>query len=166
MNNMVREEGKTSILALCLELATMTAMSENDPIARDLFVSAYSSPISLDIIRKNDARRAKHIFHQFCPDWTDQQYAEAEILVSGIEYATLMTTDFSVPIQTRISGALESILRIYNVPENIRKQKIECVLSIDYKDLGTHILQNFKQYVTDTTEQAFDGLADTDHSRR
>lgn len=37
----------------------------------------------LDIIRKNDAERSKEVFK----DWTDENFAEAEVLVSGIEYA-------------------------------------------------------------------------------
>ena len=108
--------------------------------------------------RKNDANRAKSIYAEFCPDWTDQQYIEAEILVSGIEYATLMTTDYSVPIETRITGALESIMNIYNVPVDIRKQKINKVLSMNYRNLGRDILKDFKQYVNDTNEQTFEAL--------
>ena len=158
IQNMVQEEGKTSLLAVCLELATMSAMCEESEIAKDLFVSAYSSPMSLEIIRKNDALRAMQIYNQFCPDWTEQQYIEAEILVSGIEYATLMTTDYSVSIESRITGALDNVMKIYNVPDSIRRQKIEKVLSLDYRALSRQILENFKQYVDETNEHTFEAL--------
>lgn len=160
MQNMVQEEGKTSLLAVCLELATMSATSEENAIARDLFLSAYSSPISLEIIRKNDAQRSKSVYTEFCPDWTEQQFIEAEILVSGIEYATLMTTDYSVPIDLRITGALDNIMRIYNVPENIRQQKIQKILAMDYRALGRDILESFKQYVNEQTFEALLASAD------
>ena len=152
------EEGATSLLALSLEMATMAVICEENEIAKDLFLSAYSSPMALEIIRKNDALRSMHIYCEFCPDWTEQQYIEAEILVSGIEYATLMTTDYSVPIQQRITGALDNIMKIYNVPESIRQQKIEKVLSMDYQTLGRNILEQFKQYVNETNENTFENL--------
>ncbi len=158
IENMVQEEGKTSLLAVCLELATMSAVCEESEVTKDLFVSAYSSPMCLEIIRRNDTQRAMHIYKEFCPDWTQQQYIEAEILVSGIEYATLMTTDYSVPIELRITGALDSIMQIFNVPEEIRKQKIEKVLSIDFRRLGRTVLANFKHFVEQTNEAFFENL--------
>lgn len=160
MQNIV-QEGKTSLLAACLELAAMCVMCEESEIAKDLFVSAYSSPICLDIIRKNDARRARQIYKEFCPDWTDSQYIEAEILVSGIEYATLMTTNDSVPVQQRITGALDSVMKIYNIPEDIRLQNIHKILSTDYLALGAQVLEQFKQFVKNTNEHAFEALLDS-----
>jgi len=158
LQNMVQEEGTTSLLAVCLELATMAAMSEQSEVAKDLFLSAYSSPMCLEIIRKNDAQRAKYIYSEFCPDWSDQQYAEAEILVSGIEYATLMTTHDPVSLADRITGALNNIMMIFNVPEQTRKLNIRKVLALDYRTLGKSVLDQFRQFVDQSNEQTFDML--------
>ena len=152
------EEGETSILAVCLELATMAAMSEESEIARDFFISAYSSPKCLEIIRQNDTERAKRIFSPYCPDWTDLQYIEAEILVSGVEYATLMTTEDTAPLETRIAGALNNILLIFHVPEETRNQKINKILSLDYRSVGRRILKQFKEFVEQTNERTFEML--------
>lgn len=149
-------EGVSSIMAICLELTAMAAMSEESEIAKDLYLSAYSSPISLEIIRKNDASRAKKVFKDYCCDWTDEQFAEAETLVSGIEYATLMTTADSASLELRIEGALNNILTIYGVPEDLRKKKITKVLEMDYRKIGSRVLKGFKEYVEQTNEQAFD----------
>ena len=158
IQDMVEEDGVTSLLAVCLELTAMAAMSEESEIAKDLFLSAYSSPICLEIIRRNDNRRAKLVYGQFCPDWNDQQFAEAESLVSGIEYATLMTTNDSSPLEMRITGALNSILMIYNVPKELRKQKIEKALAIDYRAQGRYVLEKFTEFVEQTNEQTFETL--------
>lgn len=158
IQDMVQEEGITSLLAVCLELATMAAMSEESEIAKDLLLSAYSSPICLEIIRKNDTLRSKHIYSAFCPDWSEQQYMEAEVLVSGIEYATLMTVSDTVPLETRVTGALNNIMQIYNVPEETRKLKISKVLSMDYRALSRHVLDSFRQFVDQTNEQTFEAL--------
>lgn len=158
LQNMVEEEGTTSLLAVCLELATMAAMCEESEIAKDLFLSSYSSPMCLEIIRKNDTIRSKLIYSEFCPDWSELQYIEAEILVSGIEYATLMTTGDSAPLETRITGALNNIMRIYGVPQEIRNVKIGKVLAMDYRILGRRVLEQFKDFVEKTNEDTFEML--------
>lgn len=149
------KEGYSSVMAMCLELTAIAVMCEEDEIAKDFYVSAYSSPISLEIIRRNDGERVKEVFREYCPDWTDTQFAEAEILVSGIEYATLMTTGDSVSLETRIAGALNNILGIFGVPEETRKLKIERVLDLDYRKIGRRVLKDFKKYVEESNEQAF-----------
>lgn len=148
------DEGFGSIMAMCLELSSMASASEDDPVLKDFFLSAYSSPMCLEIIRRKDTARAKKIFASYRPDWTEEQFAEAEILCSGIEYATLMTANDPVSLETRISGALNNILGIYGIPEEIRKQKIQKVFAMDYRNLGKRVLQEFRAYVEQVNEQA------------
>lgn len=148
------EDGYSHLMTICLELATMAVACEEDAVARDFFLSTYCSPLSVDIIRRNDKKRAKEVFKEYCIDWTEERFIEAETLVSGIEYATLLTTSDSAPLETRVAGALNAILMIYNVPEEVRKAKIEKTLSLDYRDLGRRVLGHFREYVDVTTEQA------------
>jgi len=152
------EEGESLVMAICLELISMTAICEENEIAKDFYLSAYTHPMALELIRKNDARRAKLAFGEYCPDWEDAQFTEAETLVSGIEYATIMTTGDSAPIDMRISGALNNILMIYQVPEEIRRKKIGKVIAMDYTSIGRTVLQKFIAYIEETTEQAFEEL--------
>lgn len=112
----------------------------------------------MDLIRNNDKKRAMDVFKEYCSDWTEERFEEAEMLVSGIEYGTFMTTTGSVPLERRITGALNAILTIYQVPEDIRKQKIAKVLALDYRKLGMRVLTEFRQYVDYTTEQALINL--------
>ena len=141
------DDGISLLLAICLELMTMAAACEESEVAKDFFVSTYQSPKCLEIIHNNDTARAKEVFAQYCPDWTDEQFREAEILVAGIEHATLNAIDKTVPLETRISGALNAIMTIYNVPEEIRKMKIDKVLAMDYRSIGKRIFNEFKEYV-------------------
>ena len=147
---MIKEEaddGISSLLALCFELMTMAAACEESEVAKDFFISTYQSPKCLEIIHNNDTARAKEVFAEYCPDWTDEQFREAEILVAGIEHATLNAIDKTVPLETRISGALNAIMTIYNVPEEIRRIKIDKVLAMDYPSIGKRIFNEFKEYV-------------------
>ena len=141
------DDGISSLLALCFELVTMASACEQNKVAKDFFVSTYQSPVCLSIIQKNDAQRAKEVFAEYCSGWTDEQFREAETLVSGIEYATLNAIDETVHLETRIAGALNTIMMIYNVPEEIRKKKIEKALALDYRSMGKRIFNEFKNYV-------------------
>ncbi len=151
-------DGFSSIMAICLELTTMVAMCEMDDVAKDFYISAYSSPMCLEIMRKNDTIRAKEVFRDYCSGWTDEHFAEAELLVSGVEYATLMTVGDPVSLETRIAGALNLILQIYNIPEDTRRAKINRVLGMDYRTIATRVLMDFKQFVEHTNERALKDL--------
>lgn len=157
------EEGCSSLLAVCLELLTIASACEQDQIIKDFFLSSYRSQMSMELIRKSDKQRAMEVFGVYCPDWTEERFEEAETLVSGIEYATLMTTSGSTPLESRIIGALDTILTIYQVPEELRKQKLQKVLALDYRKLGLQVLEEFKTYVAQQTEQALQNLLKTEN---
>ncbi len=150
------DEGNSSLMAACLELVAMAAICEENEITKDFYISAYTSPITLEIIRRNDAIRAKQVFGEYCGGWTEEQFAEAETLVSGIEYATLMTTPDAAALDVRIVGALRQIMSLYRVPEEIREMKIKKVLALDYSSIGRRILREFMEYIDQTSEQGLE----------
>ena len=156
--NRVTNAGASQLLAICFELTTMASACEESEIARDFYISAYTGPITLEIIRKNDSTRAKEIFSEYCEGWSNQQFLEAETLISGIEYATFMTTASSSPLDVRITGALNAIMTIYQVPSDIRADKISKVLSFDYRQMGKQILSEFITYVNETNDAAFEEI--------
>ena len=148
-------EGVSSVMAICLELAAMATMCEDDEIARDFYINSYQSRLCLDKIRRNDAARAEEIFSKHCEGWTEDQFRAAENLVSGIEYATLMSFGQEISLEIRISAAIHGILAIYGVPRELRILKIQKVLAMDYRSLGKRVLCEFKAYVERINEQAF-----------
>ena len=121
-------------------------------------IEMVTHPMTLEIIRKNDAHRSKLAFGDYCPGWTDEEFTEAETSVSGIEYATLMTTGDSAAVDVRIAGALNNILQIYGVPEELRKQKIRKVLAMDCAAIGRRIIREFREYIEQVNEQAVEDL--------
>lgn len=152
----ITDDGQSQLMAICFELTTMAAACEESEIARDFYISAYTGRLTLEKIRKNDAERSHEIFGEYCKGWTDTQFLEAETLISGIEYSTFMTTESSSPLDVRISGALNALMTIYNVPEEKRREKIKKTLSMDYRSMGKQILSEFINYVEETTEAAFE----------
>ena len=122
--------------------------------------------MTLENIRANDVEKMQKIFGSFCPDWTEEQFVEAEAIVSGIEYATMMTTKHSAPLPVRIEGALNAIMLLFGVPEELRKIKIQKVLATDYRAIAKRVFIDFKKYVSDANEKAIEDLLQTYHIKK
>ena len=152
------EEGYSSVMAICLELAAMASVCEENEVARDFYQSTYTSDLCLEIIQKNDIIRAKRVFGEYCKNWTDEEYAVAENIASGVEYTALKNNATSPKLDKKISGALETILTTYNVPVEIRKKTIEKVLNMDYRMLGRRVFGEFKEYVKRKNDEFFEDL--------
>ena len=147
------EEGNGSLLAYCLELTTIAAACEENSVVRDFYSSSYSLEYTLDLIRANDVEKAKAVFGEFCPDWSDERWIATENIVSGIEYATIMTREEITPLPIQIETALNAIMTIYQVPEPLRQQKIRKVLDMDYREMGRNILEEFRAYIEKVNEE-------------
>ena len=141
------KEGMDSTMSVCIELMTVAAACEDSEVAKDFFVSTFQSQKCLDYICKSHIARSKRLFAEQCKDWTDEQFAEAEILILGIDYAAIISTNAPLAFDVRIAGALNQILSIYNVPEEKRKEKIKKVLAMDCSGTGKKVLNGFISYV-------------------
>ena len=150
------DEGKSSLLAYCLELTTLAAIGEEIPQMHEFLTAAYSHPTTLDLIRSNDVEKIKRVFAEYTEGWDDEKFTETETLISGIEYATLMHTEHTATLEHRIEGALNTIMMMFGVPEELRKAKIKKVLAMDYRAIGRKVYEEFKEYVTESNENALD----------
>lgn len=149
------DEGITSLLAYLLELTSMMAVCEENEVAKDLYTSVYKHSLPLTIMRQADVQKIKEIFSPYCPDWTDEDFILTENAVSGIEYASLMKENAQeVPLDKRIVKTLNVVMKAYNVPEDIRNQKINKVLNLDYRKIGRQFIQGFTKYVENINQQA------------
>ena len=153
------DEGKSSLLAYCLELTTLVALSEEIPQMQDFLFAAYSHPTTLDLIRINDTEKIKQVFTEYTVGWDDEKFTETETLISGIEYATLMHTEHTASIEHRIEGALNTIMMLFDVPEELRRTKIKKVLAMDYRAIGRKVYEDFKRYVTETNEHNLEEIS-------
>ena len=147
-------EGESYIMAICLELVAMAALCETDPVARDFYLSTYTSPMCLNIIRRNDSKRANMVFRDYQPSWKSEDFDVAEIVVSGIEYGLLMKPEGSVSLTDRIYAALKSILFLYGVGKDEAHAIIDHILEMNYNDLGKRFMEGFKEFVNKSNEQA------------
>lgn len=130
------------------ELAMFASVCEENQNIRDLVVAAYTHPLSLEIIRANDTKRAMRVFGEFCPKWTEIEYIQAENVVSGIEYAMFRTENtHQLSFEQRVISSMDSIMKIYEVPESIRQSIIAEVMAVDYRSKGSRVFEEFGGYI-------------------
>lgn len=146
-------EGASSLLAYCLELTAIAAVCEESEVARDFYAAAYTSPLTLALIRENDAEKTRTVFTPFDPNFTEADWVAVENIVSGIEYATIMTREENTPLPVQIEKTLDTILYLYGVPKETREMKIAKVLAMDYRALGHRILVEFREYIERVNEE-------------
>ena len=149
-------EGKNSILSYCLELTIFIAMGEEFFQMRDCIEAAYSSPITLDRIRSNDIPKIKQVFSAYTSDWDDARFFNIGNIILGIEYATFIHTEHIAPIEDRIKWALDSIMMLFGISEELRNVQIQKVLSMNYRQIGRDVYEKFKQYVLETNGSVID----------
>lgn len=152
------DRGLGSVASICLELMTVAYACEENEIARDFFASSFQNEMCRNLLRNNHVKRAKQIFSDICADWTDSQFIEAEILVMGLQYSTIVTIDSGVELNVKIAGALHQILSIYNVEESVRRKEIQRVLSMDCRGLGKRVLREFIEYIKAENKHTFEEL--------
>ncbi len=52
----------------------MVSASEQDEKVKDFFVSSYTLPITLNIIRKNDIEKMEKVFSPYCKGWGEEKF--------------------------------------------------------------------------------------------
>ena len=152
------DRGIESIGSVCLELMTVAAACQENEIAKDFFTAVFQSDMCREYLRNNNIARAKRILQEYCADWTEEQFIQAEILVMGIQYSTITINDSVLPLKTRISGALNQILSIYNVSEEEKNHEIQKVLEMDCRKIGKKVLKEFIDYVNIHNEQTLEEI--------
>lgn len=143
-----KQEEESLLEAYLLELVIIASICRENPNIKDLIVAAYTHSMSLEIIREYDTKRAMDIFGEYCSEWTENDFIQTENVVSGIEYAMLMTENTeNITFEQRVMSALDAILRLYEVPKDNRKYLIADVMAMDYQSQGSHVFEAFSDFV-------------------
>ena len=145
--------GVGSIASICLETMTVAVACDESEIARDFFTAAFQSELCRDYLRENHVERAKKILKKECSGWTDGQFQQAELLVQGLQYTAIAPTSADISLKTRIAGALNQILSVYNIDDKTRQEEIEKVLAKDCRGISKRVLKEFISFVKKTNEE-------------
>jgi len=133
-----------SLFSYAIEIAVQIALCETDDKAYDLYYSAYSHPATFDYIKDWAAKKNYHLLKNRVPDGPEEKFRIVENVTSGIELAA-----FTAPknryfsLNDKISLFLDSMMKIYNIPDNDRKETIEKVILLDCEKLAKEMFGKF-----------------------
>lgn len=142
-------QGEHALLSGYLfELAMFASVCRDNPNIKDLIVSAYTRPMSLQVIREADTKRAMEIFGKYCPGWKETDYVQTENVVSGMEYAMFMTENTDLlTFEQRIYGSMDAIMKVYEIPKDIRDSLLTKIMKLDYSSMGNQVFDEFCNYI-------------------
>ena len=135
------QQGGQPLLAYATEIVNQTVICEEDECLRDFCVSAFTTPMTLAEIRSWDSKKSRLLFSAYNPTWTEQDYIMVENAASGLEMGALMTRcDEVVTLEKKLRTTLDSLMRLYNVPDAERSDTITAVLNTDYRSICRRML--------------------------
>lgn len=161
----VEEHGYGSVGAICMEMMTVAESCERSEIARDFFTAVFESEMCRNYLRRNHVERAKRIFAKECEGWSDHDFEQAELMVMGLQFATIATSDADIPLKVKIAGALDKVLEIYRVDAQTRSREINRVMSMEREGISRQVLEGFIHYVNRTSEEALEEMRETVQKR-
>ena len=153
-------QGIESISSICLDFMSVVSACQESPRAKDLFTAIYGSEMCREHFQKNRIARAKKILSEYCSGWTENQYIFVELIITGIYYSTLTTNDDILPLEIRLPEALYLILDIYNVDEATRRNEVEKILHLDYREIGKKVYKEFIDYVEAINDKILEEISD------
>lgn len=140
----VHEKTKDELFAYAMEIAVQIALCENDKKAWDIYYSAYSHPMTFEMIKNWSAKKNYILLKGRLPDWSESDFRHIENIASGIELAALMSPcDRYYTLQDKIALTLDAMLKIYEVPKSERDATLEKIKSFDYEKTSAEMFEKF-----------------------
>lgn len=150
----VLEQSKDVLFSYAAEIAIQIALCETTPKAWDLYYSAYSQFKTFEFIKEWAAKEHHLLFKDRLVDWTESDFAEKEHIASGIELAVFYAPcDRFFTLEKKISLTLDSLMLLYNVSEQERKETIEKILESDCVKIGKEMFEKFVNKLDNTKEE-------------
>jgi len=146
-------EVKDNLLAYAMEIAAQISLCDRCEKVWDLYYSAYTHPATFIIIKDWAARKNYLLLHRWVPDWNETKFREIENITSCIELSAFTTpTDKSYTLEHKITDVLDSVMKIYDIPEKDRKETIKKVLALDYEKISKDMFDKFAKRLDNEIE--------------
>ncbi len=132
------------LLTYALEVTAQIVVCENDQKARDLYYSAYTHPTTYEVIKVWAAKKNYMLLRECLPHLTESDFVALEHITSNIEMAAFtIYCDRYFTLNDKISLILDSLMKIYDIPERERKEIITKILENDYIGRAKEIYDRF-----------------------
>lgn len=133
--------GHDPVLLYCVETSLQLHIAELSEALRDLYVTAYTLPTTSEYIYQKTAPRLAAIFGPYLTGYAEKDFYELEIASAGaVRGYMTKPCDMYFTVEQKISRFLEAALKIYEVPQETRRQMTEQVLSMDLRGMAQMLI--------------------------
>lgn len=147
------------VMVYALETSIQLAISELNENLRQIYVEAYTCPESIDYINERTAEKLIYVFGQFQPDRTAADIYELEVGTSGMMRSYMARKcDMYFTLERKIERFLSMSLKIFDVPESIRKKAVSSVLDLDIRGLANSVMQKLFEALAMKYEFTLQGM--------
>lgn len=142
------------LFAYAMEITSQIALCNQSDKVWDLYYSAYTHPATFILIKDWAAKKNYALLKEWVPDWTETKFREIENIASCVEFAAFTTpTNKAYSLERMITDILDTIMKIYDIPQKNRNEVIEKVLKTDYINIGQEMFDKFVKRLDNTEEQ-------------
>lgn len=148
------ENMDNKLLAYAMEIAVQIALCENNKNAYDLYYSAYSHRTTFDYIKEWASKKSYFLLGDKLSQFKESDFNVLENIISGIELSAFtFHCNRYFTLEDKIALVLNSIMKIYEIPEKERKEIIEEIKSLECDKLGERIFQGFVKKLTESVQE-------------
>ena len=153
MEAMLKGVTDDPLLFYAAETTMQIYMAESDESIRNLYLSAYSMPRSIDIIHRTVTDILEQIFKAHLPHLVTRDFYELEIASGGIMRSFMARPcDMYFTMERKVKRFLETTFRIYQVPDEKIQEAIGFVQQFDFPDIAKNTINRMLQYLKDSIE--------------
>lgn len=140
----MQDESGDDLFSYAMEVTAQIALCENNKSAWDLYYSSYNLPQIYEFIKLWAAEKNYNLFNNMLPEWNENDFRNKEIVASGIEFAALKTfCDRNLTLDKKVSVILDSMMMLYEVQNEKRKEVIDKILTMDYEKIAKDMFEKF-----------------------
>lgn len=142
MANAIIKEKNDPVLLYSVETAIQLTLAELNEHLREIYVEVYSQPRIAEIIYRKTTEKIQYIFSSYLPDYSPEKFFELEIGSSGImrNYMAYSCNE-NFTLENKIHRFLEMSLKVYNVPDQKRKEVIDFIMNIDMVSTANAVME-------------------------
>ena len=134
------------VYAYAVETAIQLTLTELNENLREIYIEAYSLPVTLEYIYLHTTAELKQIFGANFPDYSDSDFYEMEIGTAGLMRSYMARKcDIHFPLERKLSRFLTAAMRVYRVPEDELEQTVRFVERLDIRSIAERVMHTLFQ---------------------
>lgn len=138
------------ILFYAAETTTQLLMAESRESVRELYLTAYFLPQTMDVIQQMITQKLERIFKAHLTTLTTKDFYELEIATGGIVRSFMARPcDMYFTMDRKVRWFLETTFRVFQTPDEKIQEARAFVQQFAFADVAQDIIAQMMQYLRD-----------------